>query len=150
MNCIATPLSTPPTSSKISAGMPKAPFVWNEFGGTVGGPIFIPHVYDGRNRTFFFAGYDGSRLKLGTTLRGNAPTPAQIDEATNSGDGQGITPNPLGLNILGCILNLGLSGPFVVDNRGQQSPNSYVFKFDHKISDSDSISDSLPARDRRG
>src|ERR1700735_594069 len=25
----------------------KAPFVWNEFGGTAGGPVYIPHVYDG-------------------------------------------------------------------------------------------------------
>ena len=104
------------------------------------GPIYIPHVYDGRNRTFFLAGYDGSRLKLGTTLNGNAPTAAQIDEATNLVIGQGITPNTLGLNILAEYSMLGLSGPFVVDNRGRQSPNSYVFKFDHKISDSDSIS----------
>ena len=30
------------------------PFRRNEFGAAVGGPIFIPHVYDGRNKTFFF------------------------------------------------------------------------------------------------
>ncbi len=121
-------------------GLPKAPFVWNEFGGTVGGPISIPHVYDGRNRTFFFAGYDGSRLRLGTTLNGNAPTPAQIQEATTLVTGQGITPNQLGLNVLGLYSSLGLSGPFAADNRGQQAPNSGVLKIDHKISDADSIS----------
>ena len=56
-------------------GLPKAPFVWKRIRlGTVGGPIYIPHLYDGRNRTFFFAGYDGSRLRLGTTLNGNAPS----------------------------------------------------------------------------
>src|SRR5262249_24507147 len=27
---------------------------WNQFGGTIGGPIQIPHVYHGKNRTFFF------------------------------------------------------------------------------------------------
>ncbi|MFZ0737378.1 MAG: TonB-dependent receptor [Candidatus Acidiferrales bacterium] len=121
-------------------GVPKAPFVWNEFGGTVGGPIYIPHVYDGRNRTFFFAGYDGSRLRLGTTLNGNAPTPAQIAAATALVVGTGRTPNQLGLNIVGVYSSLGLSGPFVVDNRGLQTPNSYVFKIDHKISDADSLS----------
>ncbi len=121
-------------------GVPKAHFVWNEFGGTVGGPISIPHLYDGRNRTFFFAGYDGSRLRLGTTLNGNAPTPAQIQTATNLVQSQGITPNPLGLNIVGLYSSLGLSGPFVVDNRGQQSPNSGVLKIDHRISNSDSLS----------
>jgi hypothetical protein len=121
-------------------GLSRAPFVWNEFGGTVGGPIVIPHVYNGRNRTFFFAGYDGSRLRLGTTLHGNAPTPAQISAATALVQSQGITPNQLGLNILALYANLGLSGPFAVDNRGSQAPNSYVFKLDHKITDSDSLS----------
>jgi Carboxypeptidase regulatory-like domain/TonB dependent receptor len=118
----------------------KAPFVWNEFGGTAGGPVYIPHVYDGRNRTFFFVGYDGSRLRLGTTLHGTAPTPGQIQQATTLVQGAGIPPNQLGLNIVGLYSSLGLSGPFAADNRGMQTPNSYVFKFDHKISDSDSLS----------
>jgi Carboxypeptidase regulatory-like domain/TonB dependent receptor len=122
------------------AGVPKAPFVWNEFGGTIGGPIYIPDAYDGRNRTFFFAGYDGSRLRLGTTLHGNAPTPAQIAAATALVKSQNITPNQLGLNILGLYSSLGLSGPFVVDNRGRQTPNSGVLKIDHSISASDSLS----------
>src|SRR5215467_1694895 len=121
-------------------GVSKAPFVWNEFGGTIGGPIVIPHVYDGRNRTFFFAGYDGSRLRLGTTLSGVAPTPADIATATALVQSQNITPNQLGLNILQLYTNLGLSGPFAVDNRGLQTPNSGVLKVDHKISTSDSLS----------
>jgi hypothetical protein len=33
----------------------------NEFGVEAGGPIVIPHVYDGRNRTFFYMYYDGFR-----------------------------------------------------------------------------------------
>ncbi len=36
------------------AGRERAPFRFNQFGGTVGGPVFIPKFYDGRNRTFFF------------------------------------------------------------------------------------------------
>ncbi|MEP7364329.1 MAG: carboxypeptidase regulatory-like domain-containing protein, partial [Acidobacteriota bacterium] len=39
--------------AKLS-GTQKAPFRFNQFGGTVGGPVYIPKVYDGRNRTFFF------------------------------------------------------------------------------------------------
>ena len=35
----------------------------NQFGGTVGGPIVIPHLYDGRNKTFFFFGYQGTRIR---------------------------------------------------------------------------------------
>jgi hypothetical protein len=121
-------------------GVPKAPFVWNEFGGTIGGPIVIPHLYNGRDRTFFFAGYDGSRLRLGTTLSGNAPTPDQITTATNLVQGDGKTPNQLGLNILQQYASLGLSGPFAIDNRGRQTPNSGVLKVDHNFSTIDSLS----------
>ena len=31
---------------------------YNHFGGTVGGPVVIPRLYNGKNRTFFFAGYE--------------------------------------------------------------------------------------------
>ena len=118
----------------------KAPFVWNEYGGTIGGPIIIPHLYNGTNRTFFFAGYDGSQLRLGVTQNGFAPTAAQIAADTAIVQSRGIVPNQLGLNILGLYTSLGLSGPFVADNRGQQSPNSGVLKIDHKISESDLLS----------
>jgi len=118
----------------------KAPFVWNEFGGTIGGPIVIPHLYNGRDRTFFFAGYDGSRLRLGTTLNGIAPTAADIATATSLVEGQNIAPNQLGLNILQQYANLGLSGPFAIGNRGRQTPNSGVLKIDHNFSTVDSLS----------
>lgn len=121
-------------------GVPKAPFVWNEFGGSAGGPLYIPHLYDGRDRTFLFGAYDGSRLRLGTTLSGSAPTPEQIQTAEDFITSQGLPINQLGLNILGLYSNLGLSGPFVVDNRGQQSPNSFVIKLDHSFSTKDSLS----------
>lgn len=38
-----------------------APFHQNVFGGTVGGPVVIPHVYNGRDKTFFFFSYQGNR-----------------------------------------------------------------------------------------
>ena len=34
----------------------------NDFGGTLGGPILIPRVYNGRERSFFFVSYEGLRL----------------------------------------------------------------------------------------
>src|SRR5437667_12349204 len=83
------------------AGKPKAPFVWNEFGATIGGRAVIPQVYDGRNRTFFFGGYDGCRLRLATTLRGLAPTPGQIQQAEGLGATQDIPVNQLALSVVG-------------------------------------------------
>ncbi len=41
-----------------AAGTAKPPFGRNQFGGMVGGPVIIPHVYNGRNRTFFFGSYE--------------------------------------------------------------------------------------------
>jgi hypothetical protein len=37
----------------------------HDFGGTIGGPIKIPKLYDGTNRTFFFASYEGFRYREG-------------------------------------------------------------------------------------
>jgi hypothetical protein len=37
----------------------------NEFGGAVGGPVYIPKLYDGRNKTFFFFTYNGYRQNAG-------------------------------------------------------------------------------------
>jgi hypothetical protein len=42
-------------------GKSKAPVRQNEFGVAVGGPIFIPKIYDGRNRTFFYFTFNGYR-----------------------------------------------------------------------------------------
>ena len=38
----------------------------NDFGGTVGGPVFIPKVYDGRNKAFFFVSYEKSIQRSGS------------------------------------------------------------------------------------
>ncbi len=35
---------------------------WNQFGGTLGGPVYLPRFYNGKNRTFFFASWDLSLL----------------------------------------------------------------------------------------
>jgi len=34
----------------------------NDFGGTLGGPVIIPHLYDGKDKTFYFVSYEGLRL----------------------------------------------------------------------------------------
>ena len=53
------------------------PFRRNEFGFTNGGPIFIPHLYDGRKRTFYFVQYQGFRQVLGTTQVLPVPTASE-------------------------------------------------------------------------
>ena len=49
----------------------------NQFGGGIGGPLSIPKVYDGKNRTFFFVNYEAMRQRAGTVFNNLVPTPAQ-------------------------------------------------------------------------
>jgi hypothetical protein len=36
----------------------KEPFRYNQYGGSIGGPVYLPKVFNGRNRTFFFFNYE--------------------------------------------------------------------------------------------
>lgn len=44
-------------------GQPRQAERQNDFGGTLGGPISIPHVYNGQDKTYFFFSYEGLRLQ---------------------------------------------------------------------------------------
>src|SRR5882724_2866411 len=44
-------------------GVKEAPLRQNDFGGTLGGPVRIPHLYNGKDKTFFFVSYEGLRLQ---------------------------------------------------------------------------------------
>ena len=51
----------------------------NQFGFTIGGPVVIPKLYNGRDRTFWFFGYQGTRLRnIGNTSSAFVPTPANL------------------------------------------------------------------------
>lgn len=65
------------------------PFRRNEFGFTNGGPVVIPHVYDGSGKTFYFGQYQGFRQVLGTTQVLAVPTPEErsgLDTTAFPGD----------------------------------------------------------------
>src|SRR5579871_1623561 len=49
-----------------SAAPPSAPFKWNQYGYTVGGPVWIPKLYNGKNRLFFMSNYEGFKLRQQT------------------------------------------------------------------------------------
>ncbi|HEV3513082.1 MAG TPA: carboxypeptidase regulatory-like domain-containing protein [Candidatus Sulfotelmatobacter sp.] len=75
--------------SPAISGRRIPPFARNEFGFTNGGPLVIPGIYDGRNRTFYFGEYQGFRQVLGTTQVIPVPTAAErqgIDTTTFAGD----------------------------------------------------------------
>src|ERR1051326_456986 len=49
----------------------------NQFGGGIGGPVSIPKLYSGKNRTFFFLNYEGMRQRAGSVFNNLVPTPAE-------------------------------------------------------------------------
>ena len=59
----------------------------NQFGGTLGGPISIPKVYNGRDRTFFLFSWESYRQVQGTSKLGIVPTAAE-----RTGDFRGFAP----------------------------------------------------------
>jgi hypothetical protein len=52
----------------------RPPYHQNQFGGTVGGPVWIPKVYNGRNKTFFFFDYQGTRINTPSSYQEYVPT----------------------------------------------------------------------------
>jgi hypothetical protein len=74
------------------SGTPRPALHYNRYGGTAGGPIWIPKIYKGKDRTFFFFGYEG--------LKDGFPEPGQFTvptEAERRGDFSALL--PLGIRI---------------------------------------------------
>ena len=76
------------------AGLAKPAFTQNQYGFDVGGPVVIPHVYDGRKKTFFFASFEGFALRQGLTITTSTPTLAE-----RGGNGAGADLSALGVPI---------------------------------------------------
>jgi hypothetical protein len=72
------------------AGLPVPNFRFDRWGGSLGGPVRIPRVYDGRNRTFFMWGYEGlhDARPRHDDATNTIPTPAM-----HTGDFSGLLAN---------------------------------------------------------
>jgi hypothetical protein len=55
------------------AGRPKGSFKRNQWGGTAGGPIYIPGLYDGRDKSFFFTGFEATNARSLSVYTGTMP-----------------------------------------------------------------------------
>jgi hypothetical protein len=106
----------------------------NDFGGTLGGPVRIPDLYNGKDKTFFFVSYEGLRL--------TAPQPASIDYVPDA-TLRANTPTPLNQ-----VLNaFPVQSPNGIDNTANgiaqfigswsnpSSLDSTSVRFDHTIND---------------
>src|SRR5262249_49412344 len=87
----------------------KNPFRWNQYGFTLGGPVRIPKLFDGRNRLFFLSNFEGFRDRKSLTDFYNVPTaamrqgnfvglPQLYDPASRSQEGSAIAATPFAGN----------------------------------------------------
>ncbi len=68
-------------------GLQKGEFRQNQFGFTIGGPVVIPHVFDGRNKLFFFGDAEWLRRRQGSVFTNSVPTPLEASSGyTNLAD----------------------------------------------------------------
>lgn len=66
------------TSAKYyyNGASPRPDYERNEFGGNFAGPVVIPHLYNGKDRSFFFFAYEGFRLNQSASASTKQPTTA--------------------------------------------------------------------------
>jgi hypothetical protein len=124
------------------------PFVRNEFGFTIGGPVLLPKIYNGKNHTFYFGEYQGFRQVLGTTQVLPVPTAAErqgIDTTTYPGDTLTIPVNPAVRPILaGYPLPNLPQGPYgartyAASSKVSTISDQFSIRVDHRISDKASL-----------
>jgi len=93
----------------IGKGAP--PYEQYQFGGTLGGPVYIPGVYNGKNKTFFFVDYEGLRIHQADTQTLLLPDPTQVaGDFSALLDASAPLTYPGGGNVLDCNGNLTYAG----------------------------------------
>lgn len=150
-------------------GRGKVPFKQNQYGVAVGGPVVIPKIYNGREKTFWFGSWEGFRWRRGQTAQNTVPVDAMrsgdfsmianriYDPLTGVYDAQGkIVRQPFGSNIIPANrIDPGMR--YVVDTQmphanrsgftnnqlftqGQQrNRDMFVARADHTLSQKDTI-----------
>ncbi len=125
----------------------------NQFGFSVGGPVIIPHIYNGKNKTFFYTYYEGFRNRQGITSTAGVPTDLErtgdfsqsatkpINPATGARFPNDKVPiNPIAQKLLtlypgaNASANLFTSSPALADDR-----NGWGVRIDHQFNNSDSM-----------
>jgi len=128
----------------------------NEFGGTIGGPIYLPHFYHGRDKTFFFFGYQGTRYRQSGLSSAFVPTADELKGDFSSISGAITDPlsgkpfpgnqipvnrfDPASVNLTGYLPPATLNTGFVYfPQRTQQNLDMFVGRIDHEIGSKDRL-----------
>jgi hypothetical protein len=120
------------------------PFIRNEFGLTNGGPIVIPHLYNGRNKTYYFVEYQGFRQVLSDTEVIPVPSVGEragMDTTAFPGDTLIVPVNPQIAKLLDRYpLPNDPNGPYGARTYATAAKvttfsDQFSARFDHRISD---------------
>ncbi len=114
----------------FSATVPKLDM--NDFGVFLGGPLWIPKVYNGKNKTFYFGSFEGLRLAQQTVLVESVPSLAlrsgnlSAYEPTQilNGNGQPLPGDQVPASLISPLSAAAMKYMFPLPNTG--SPNSLV------------------------
>ncbi len=88
----------------------KPKLIANDFGATIGGPVIIPHVYNGKNKTFYFGTYEGFRYPKTSTIQDTVPTQAERN-GNFSAEGVTVTSPTTGLPYANDTIPMSLINP---------------------------------------
>ena len=61
-----------------AAGIAEVPQMWKNYGASVGGPVVIPKIYNGKNRTFFWFAGEAYRQNQTSSSTTALPTPLEV------------------------------------------------------------------------
>jgi hypothetical protein len=138
------------TRNYFSTTVPE--YKQNQFGGGVGGPLSVPHFYNGKDKTFFYGYFEDFRNRQGITSNALVPTAAQ---AAGNFNGSSTLPHMPGSTnrypnntvpvsaITAKLLAIYPTSPTGTSSSTiSQSDDRWAFGFriDHKINDRDSLS----------
>src|SRR5437870_3703364 len=107
------------------------PFKRNQFGAAAGGPFWIPGLYDGRDKTFWFFSYEGLRQRQAVTFFRQVPTDAQRTSVTD----------PVALKLLPLIPTANVPGTSNFSGSGSAPVNidQWTLDVSHQITPNDRL-----------
>jgi hypothetical protein len=117
------------------------PFQQNQFGATVGGPVYVPGHHSGAQKTFFFAAYEGFRLHTAAASFFKVPTATELGGDLSTVGGVPFTGqifNPYSIVTSGSPTGFS-NTPFLCDAGGNPSPDT------NKIQSSGTPCNKIPA-----
>jgi hypothetical protein len=121
--------------SSLSQAPIKAPLRYNDFGYTIGGPVWIPRLLNkNRDKLFFFAAQEFKRLRTSTVTNASVPTPAAIADAISTG-----LSSATGRALAATVLT-DPSGNYRYLSLGNNNQSEYLVKVDYNLNEKNQIS----------